>query len=43
MFYMEIHEPEGWLRAFVVYFAGKEVATFRYWDCAEAYISDHLA
>lgn len=42
MYYIKENEPEGWQRAFLVMFAGKVVATFRYRDSAEAWIADHI-
>lgn len=32
--------PEGWTRAYVVLWNGKEVAQFRYKDSAEYYIKE---
>ena len=42
MYYIKRNEPEGWRDAWIVYFAGKQVATFRYADSAQAYIDDHF-
>lgn len=39
---IEQKEPEGWEKAFVVTWNGKNVATFRHEDSAKAYVEDDV-
>lgn len=43
MFTVKQCEPDGWLKAFSVLFAGKHVAFFSWRDSAEYYIREHFA
>jgi hypothetical protein len=43
MYIIKPNEPEGWLKAFEVFFAGRKVAHFRFKDDAEYWIKEQFA
>lgn len=42
MYSIKQNEPEGWTKAYYVFWNEEHVATFRYKDSAEAYVSDDV-
>ncbi|WP_267478975.1 hypothetical protein [Burkholderia sp. B21-005] len=43
MYTIKQEEPEGWEKAFAIYFAGKRVTHCSYRDTAQHWIADHIA